>query len=590
MKLKKSASINHLWANLIIEELLRNGVEYFCVAPGSRSSSLALAIGSNPKAKSFVHFDERGLAFHALGYVAATKHPCAIITTSGTAVANLFPAIIEASKKKLPLIVITADRPPELRLSGANQTIDQVKIFGEYVRWQFDLPCPTEDIQPEFVLTTIDQAVYRAQGRPPGPVHLNCMLREPLAPVKTKNNFINYLNDLKVWRQSNKPYTSYTVSEIVLSENSVTEIIRRINRIKNGLIVVGKLGNSKDREATLKLSEKLNWPILADISSGLRLGGTHKNIIHYFDQILHVETRHAASLQNIDGVIHLGGRMTSKRLSDFLEKNRPKEYIMILNHPLRHDPHHQVSLRVESSVTEVWKKIEKKIKHKRHNGYLMVLQKANQTAQKSLDQLAQKNEALSEPSVARLLSECILPNSGLFIGNSLAIREMDMFASSSGPSVEITANRGASGIDGNIASACGFALGLNKPVTVLTGDLALLHDLNSLAMTREMKKSFVVVVLNNNGGGVFSFLPIADSTSAVFERFFGTPHGFTFEHAAKMFHLNYAQAQTKTEFIDAYRQAQNAKTPTIIEIKTDRASNVNILRRLQSMIATAVQK
>ena len=155
-------NINFLWSSLIVEELIRNGVDYFCLAPGSRSSPLAVAVAENPKAKSFIHFDERGLGFYALGMTSATKQPCAIITTSGTAVANLFPSIIEASKKKLPLIILTADRPPELRFTGANQTIDQVKIFGDYVRFFFDLPTPTEDIRPEFVLTTIDQAVARA--------------------------------------------------------------------------------------------------------------------------------------------------------------------------------------------------------------------------------------------------------------------------------------------------------------------------------------------------------------------------------------------------------------------------------------------
>jgi 2-succinyl-5-enolpyruvyl-6-hydroxy-3-cyclohexene-1-carboxylate synthase len=180
MNFPKLPNANHLWSSLIIEELIRNGVDYFCLAPGSRSSPLAVAVATNPRAKSFVHFDERALAFHALGYASAPRKACAVITTSGTAAANLFPAVIEASKKKLPLVILTADRPPELRYTGANQTIDQVKMFGDYVRWQFDMPCPTADIPANFVLTTIDQAVFRANGEVKGPVHINCMYREPL--------------------------------------------------------------------------------------------------------------------------------------------------------------------------------------------------------------------------------------------------------------------------------------------------------------------------------------------------------------------------------------------------------------------------
>src|SRR3989338_1703632 len=196
MNFAKSPNLNQLWADLLVEELVRNGVEYFCLAPGSRSSPLVAAVAAQKKAKSFIHFDERGVPFHALGYVAATRKPCALICTSGTAVANFFPAIIEATKKKLPLIVLTADRPPEFMKSGADQTIDQSAIFGNYCKWQFDFPCPTEEINPEFVLTTIDQAVFQAKSMIPGPVHINCMFREPLAPVGKLKYFDHYLKSL----------------------------------------------------------------------------------------------------------------------------------------------------------------------------------------------------------------------------------------------------------------------------------------------------------------------------------------------------------------------------------------------------------
>ena len=196
MNIHKTPNINYLWTNLIVEEFIRNGVEYFCISPGSRSSPLAMAVAAYPKAKSFVHFDERGTAFHALGYASAAKKPCVLISTSGTAAANMFPAIIEASKKKVPLIVMTADRPPELRFTGGNQTIDQVKIFGDYVRWFFDLPCPTTDIKPEMILTTIDQAVSKSKGELKGPVHINCMFRDPLSPARKEYRRATYLSTL----------------------------------------------------------------------------------------------------------------------------------------------------------------------------------------------------------------------------------------------------------------------------------------------------------------------------------------------------------------------------------------------------------
>ena len=220
----KIPNLNYLWTSLIVEELLRQGIEYFCIAPGSRSGPLTVAIARNPKAKSFVHFDERGLAFHALGYISAANKPAVIISTSGTAVANFFPAVVEASKKKLPLIILTADRPLELRKTGANQTIEQSEIFGEYVRFRSDLPCPDLKISPEFILTTIDQAVFRANGELRGPAHLNCMFREPLVPVASDEDFSEYLKGLKSWQKTNRVYTRYVPPQKIFSPTVSSDI------------------------------------------------------------------------------------------------------------------------------------------------------------------------------------------------------------------------------------------------------------------------------------------------------------------------------------------------------------------------------
>ena len=285
MTIQSSPNMNYLWANLMIEELIRNGVNTFCISPGSRSSPLVLAVANNPKAKSLIHFDERGSAFRALGIASAMRKPCVVITTSGTAAANVFPAVIEASKKKVPLIILTADRPPELRFTGAHQTIDQNKMYGEYVRWFFDLPCPTEAIALEFILTTIDQAISRAKGNPGGPVHINCMYREPLIGAGLKST-PTYLKTICNWEKDTSPYTQYVPSNAHLDQNAIKELIDKIENIKSGIIVVGKLSSLKEQKSVLKLTEKLNWPVFADISSGLRLGNAHKNIIHYFDQIL----------------------------------------------------------------------------------------------------------------------------------------------------------------------------------------------------------------------------------------------------------------------------------------------------------------
>ncbi|MBI5149614.1 MAG: 2-succinyl-5-enolpyruvyl-6-hydroxy-3-cyclohexene-1-carboxylic-acid synthase [Candidatus Omnitrophica bacterium] len=579
-----SSNPNLLWPSLIIEELIRNGVEYFCLAPGSRSSPLAVAVATNPRAKSFVHFDERALAFHALGYASATRKACAVITTSGTAAANLFPAIIEASKKKLPLVVLTADRPPELRYTGANQTIDQVKIFGDYVRWQFDMPCPTTDIPANFVLTTVDQAIFRANGELKGPVHINCMYREPL--VGNNRGFVPA--ELKRWQNARTPYTSYFRSgDMYLYSKGkryvspeINAIAERIRGIKHGIIVVGKLAGEREQKSVLALAEKLNWPVFPDVTSGLRLGCRHKNVISYFDQILLGRDR---SRPVPTGILHLGGRITSQRWYDYVEAAKPAHYIMVLNHPLRNDPLHGVTLRVQARVDDFCDALIKKVTNGKANPFLSSLQKLNQQVDRTIEEYFGKKTELSEAAAARLVTRHIPADSGLFLGNSLPIREVDMYADPKGKSVVIGANRGASGIDGTVASACGFAAGLGRATTLIIGDLAFLYDLNSLAMLKNAPQPLIIVALNNDGGGIFNFLPISQFRDG-FEKFFGTPHGLTFQAAAEMFDLNYANPATKDDFIRAYQVALHSNTSTLIEVTSDRKQNVALTKGLQERI------
>jgi len=583
MASQSMANLNSLWGSLLIEELIRNGGDYFCLAPGSRSSPLAVAVGLNRKAKSFVHYDERGLGFHALGFVAATNRPVVLISTSGTAAANFLPAIIEASKKKLPLIILTSDRPPELRKTGADQTIDQVGLYGDYVRWQFDMPCPDGHIKPAFVLTTVDQAVFRALGSPPGPVHLNCMFREPLVVASLRGVPVGLA--MTNWKKSNAPFTQYISSSTTLDHEKIKNLAATINSIKNGIIVVGKLNHDKEREAVCRFSRKLCWPVFPDITSGLRSSTQADNIIHYYDQLL-LSEKIIARL-NCDGVIHFGGRITSKRWYQFTERQTPRDYIMVLNHPLRNDPLHNVTMRVEAKAAEFCQTILPAINERQDSNRIFLWQNLSKKVHAVLESSTNTKRNLNEPMVARLISKHIPQDSGLFLASSMPIREMDMFASKDGNSVVVGSNRGASGIDGTIASAAGFALGLNKPVTLLIGDLAALHDLNSLAMLKNLVKPLVMVILNNNGGGIFSFLPIA-RFDKVFEKYFGTPHDLDFNHAAQMFDLNYFAPKSADAFKKIYRSAFARKNSTVIEIKSDRKRNLTVHQELQKKIIKTI--
>jgi 2-succinyl-5-enolpyruvyl-6-hydroxy-3-cyclohexene-1-carboxylate synthase len=581
MNLADNPNINYLWANLIVEELIRNGADTFFIAPGSRSSPLTLTVAKEKRATSITHFDERGLGFYALGFSSATKKPCVIITTSGTAVANLLPAVVEAAKKKLPLIILTADRPVELRQTGSHQTIDQVGIFGNYTRFFFDMPCPTTDINPAFVLTTIDQAVARAKGNLSGPVHLNCPFRDPLTPIKISYDS-SYLRGLDAWGKSKTCYTVYPSTETLTKEEEWPAIAQKLEQIRNGVIVIGKIGEH-EQEKVLQLADHLGWPVFPDITSGLRLGCKDPWVISYFDQILLTKLS-----KKIDGVIHLGGRITSKRWYEFVLKNNPAEYMMVLSHPLRNDPLHNVTTRIRDNVSHFCKHILFLTKKREPSAWAESLKKMNIAVNADIEDHFKKDISLSEIFAARAISRLIPEGHGLFLANSLPLREIDMFASAKGNRVVIGGNRGASGIDGTIASAVGFAEGLGKPVTLLIGDLAFLHDLNSLALLKESKQPIHIVVLNNNGGGIFNFLPIAEEKKE-FEKYFALPHHVEFENVCDMFKIKYNNPKQKKDFESIYLKVLTLKESSVIEIQTKREQTVSTIKHLQSEIVRSLK-
>ena len=585
--LSKARNINHLWGKLIIEELIRCGVDYFCISPGSRSAPLVTGVAENKRAESCVHYDERGLAYHALGYVSSTGKPACVIVTSGTAVANCFPAVIEASKKKIPLIILSADRPPELRHTGANQVIDQVKIFGDYARFYFDMPCPSVEVPLEMVLTTICQAVYRSKSGIPGPAHINCMFREPLVPLKDKKYSIKYSRAVKQWAMGELPFTRYILPGKGLLEPALASVVTEIEKIKKGIIVVGKLKGQEERESVLKIARKLNWPVFPDIGSGLRFNSNDSHIIHYFDQLL-LDSAAAVKFAP-DGILHLGGRMTSRRLLEFIESSRPIRYIMALNHPLRNDPLHNVTLRVESAAGNFCDALYGNLKPREEKGYVSLLKKESDKISKSISSFCAKQTSLTAPGIARVVCGETAEKTGVFLASSMSIRIMDMFCGKNDNFFIFGSNRGASGIDGTIATAAGFAKGINAPCVLLLGDLSFLHDLNSLSLLKSARHPFVIIVLNDNGGGIFSFLPIA-SFSQFSEKYFFAPHGLNFEQAGKMFGIPYERPKNIRDFSDSYKKALKGSGPVIIEIILSREANSAAIKTLQKGIIKSLKQ
>ena len=578
-------NINHFWAQLIVEELIRNGINFFCLAPGSRSTPLTTAVARHPKARHVMHFDERGTAFCALGYARATGRPAVWITTSGTAVANGLPAAVEAGTDGVPLLMITADRPPELRETSANQTIDQVKLFGKYARWQFDVPAPTPSIDPAAVLTTVDQAAYRTRRSPAGPVHLNCMFRKPLAPEAGEHDIQALAARLEDWSTRPTPYTRYEASAPTVEKGGVRALWDELRTIERGLVVAGRLDAATSPAPIREVAGQLQWPLLADVGSGLRLGSTSAGIACY-DQMLTSED--VAANHEPEAVLHLGGRFVSKRLLQFLDEARPHPYAVVHHMPFRNDPNHQVTHRLEVDPAAFCRAVlDAPLPDRSGSSWLSSWQDTSALAEQHISSFLEGNAGLSEPLTARLLSRHIPADHGLVLANSMPVRHMDRFATTEGPAVPSAANRGASGIDGTLATAAGYARGLQSPVTLLTGDLALLHDLNSLALLRQSPHPVIVVVLNNHGGGIFSFLPIAHHDD-VFEPFFGTPHDLSFEQSAAQFDLHYEKADTKETFLSAYQRACARNVSALVEIQTDRAENHALHEQLASELAEAL--
>jgi 2-succinyl-5-enolpyruvyl-6-hydroxy-3-cyclohexene-1-carboxylate synthase len=572
---------NRLWAYLIVEELLRCGVGFFCLAPGSRSTPLVAALAANEKARSLIHFDERGTAFAALGHARATGRPAAWITTSGTAVANGLPAVVEAATDGVPMVLLTADRPPELRQTGANQTIDQPDIFGDYVRWRFDLPAPDRGIDPAMVLTTVDQAAYRAGRTPQGPVHLNLMFREPLLPDPGD---APVLSGPSSWVQGDEPYTRYAATKPTVDEMEIYRLWETLRPVKHGLVVAGRLASRKQGEAVLRLADTLGWPLLPDIGSQVRLGV--EGLAAHYDALLAGDS--FAGSRAPEAVVHVGGRALSKRLEQFLAQSRPDPYVVVRENPFRLDPAHSVTHSVETNVLDFCSALVRAATEDppaMDSSWTAGWREASEEAARHLDGISSGEP--NEPLVARVLSRDVPPDHGLVVASSMPVRDLDTYAVTDGPPVPVAANRGASGIDGTVATAAGFARGLGQPVTLLIGDLAMLHDLNSLAMLRDVH--VIVVVLNNDGGGIFSFLPVARHEE-FFEPYFGTPQGVGFEPAAKMFGLAYEQPGTTEEFVEAYGSACARGSSTLIEIETDRQENVALHRRLLEEVADRIEK
>lgn len=558
------ATFNHVWSSLLLEELHRLGVRDIALASGSRSAPLTMAAAAHPGFRRHLHFDERGLGFMALGLAKGSGRPVAVIMTSGTAVANLWPAVAEAQLTGVPLIILSADRPPELIDNGANQAIDQQGIFGRYPVHQQNLPSPTPSIPAAFVLSSVDQALAK-QALTPGPVHFNCMYPEPLYPGEAYLDFSDYLAPLGDWLHSCEPWSPWLQCEQHCPHQPDWDELQG----KRGVIIAGRIQDPAEAQRVAQLAERLGWPLLADLQSQIRFDS--RNLIH-MDLALQ-NSSFVTELARAEVLLQFGARLISKRLGQFIKQHPWQDYWLVDPQPARLDPDYRLRRRLVCTPRAF--ATAHPVNH-RHLPWHRLAERQQGISQ----QVRSACDRFSELGVCHRLNRLI--QGQLFVGNSMPARLMDMLGETgTGPSRVMT-NRGASGIDGLIATAFGFSLSRDEPTTLLLGDLSALHDLNSLALLGKGSRPLVIILLNNDGGSIFRMLPVPTRDSLL-ETYYCLPHGLHFEHAAAMFGLNYRAPTTLDEFERDYATALKTGA-TLIEIKVPSNEVAEDLKALGSVI------
>ena len=539
--------MNNEMAWWIVDQLVQQGVTHFCIAPGSRSMPLALAAAHHPKARIQVHYDERGSGFYALGLAKALKSPAALIVTSGTAVGNLLPSVMEASHSYAPLILLTADRPPELLDAGAIQTCDQIHLFGSFVKKSLHLPTADKDISEAFVRSSVAHVTSVATDLM-GPVHINWHIREghftPSFPALNQGEKIRFVSSRKV-------------------PSEPTSLSGR------GAIAIGRLPKRSDLLPILDLAKRLKWPVFADLMSEARFRPTEEQIIH-FDWIL---KKKLVSLQP-EVLLHFGERLTSKA---FLNIPHIPRCIHVSPFLDLQDPARRLTERIVSDISEFcasvqstpastdwlncWKEQDRRLDHLIQNHF-------------------ESESPCTESKAFRALSRHFDPDWSLYLGSGMPIRDSNLFffPDKISSEIQIFSNRGLIGIDGNLATAAGLSEGLKKPLVVWIGDQATLHDLNSLSLIKKANYPIFLIISNNFGGGIFSHLPIANLESH-FETLFANAHTQEFENAVKLFDLPYTKASSIEEFISCWNQRPSESA--VLELITSRKTNFACHQALQ---------
>jgi len=572
---------NTALASAFVEELARGGLRHAVISPGSRSTPLAVALWREPEIEVTVIVDERSAAFFALGAAQATGAPVALLCTSGTAAANYHPAICEANESGLPLIALTADRPPELRGIGAGQTIDQLKLYGSAVRWFCEVGTHDADDAGLLHLRSVAcRALAAARGESrPGPVHLNLPWREPLAPVPVEGA-VTAQDPMALEGRDGRPLTAVTAIDLEPSAFLLDEVAGHIGDARSGVIVAGRQLDPELREPLAHLARASGFPILAEPTSQLRCGPHDRtHVVSTYDLLLRDE-EFARSVAP-DLVLRFGAMPTSKPLREWLAGSGADQ-IVVDPYGGWNEPTNRAAAILRADPTELaagWATRLEKQEREAPQRWLEAELAARKAIESSL-----AHDGLSEPGLHLALGAAHRDGDLVYTASSMPIRDQEAFLPPSDVDALFLCNRGANGIDGLISSGIGAAHASGRPTTIVTGDLGLLHDLGGLAALRDVSTTVRIVVIDNDGGGIFGFLPQAKALDDdEFEALLGTPQGIDIAKATALFDLPHRHLDSLNELPDAL-----AAGTGLIEVRTDRRTNVEAHRGLTRRVHDAL--
>ncbi len=562
------------------------GVINVCLSPGSRSTPLAFAVSSNKKFKSFVHIDERASAFFALGIAKGTGEPTVVITTSGTAAAELYPAIIEAYQQRVPLIVCTADRPPELVGKGANQTINQDNLYRNHIRFYKNAGLPAVSVSAIKRIRKLAETAYRKSDE--GPVHLNFPFRKPFEPesytdvLSTKTlKLINLLksNETVPVERSEKP-----------DKHLYKEILHNLNVSQKVLIIAGPMKYDRnEKNRILKLAEHLNCPLIADVASQLRFGNNSVNVVTNYE--VYLRNNDFIRQNTPDIIFQFGSTPASKAIEMFIDKIKTKRYI-INSYGDLFDPWNSASGVFQCSPSLFCNLVTRDTRKKDRlsaKSYLNKFKSADLLSRKQMIRTIDRSSFPNECRIVNNIIDAVPENTHIMISNSMPIRDFDYFAQKTSRKIIIHSNRGASGIDGIISTSLGIQKSINKPLILVTGDMAFYYDLNAMLTAKKYNVPLTVVLINNNGGGIFGMLPVS-GYGKIYKDYFVSPHNLDFSAVIKGFKGKYILIKSWKNLANSLNKALIEKQFTVLEIRTDIGNSVNLRKRYLKDFAETISK